>query len=36
VVMNQGRITYDMNCRAEDVEDIIRKECGVSGKCSSG
>jgi zinc/manganese transport system ATP-binding protein len=36
VVMNQGKITYDMNCRAEDVEDIIRKECGVSGKCSSG
>jgi len=36
VVMNRGKITYDMNCRAGEVEDIIRKECGVSGKCSSG
>ena len=36
VVMNQGKITYDMNCRAEEVEGIIKKECGVSGKCSSG
>ena len=36
VVMNQGKITYDMNCRAEEVEDIIRKECGSPGKCSSG
>lgn len=32
VVMNQGKITCDRNCRAEEVEDIIRKECGVSGK----
>lgn len=36
VVMNRGRITCDMNCRAEEVEDIIRKECRRPGKCSSG
>jgi len=36
VVMNKGKITYDMNCTAAEVENIIRKECGVSGKCSSG
>ena len=36
VVMNRGKITYDMNCRAEEVEDIIRKECGSPGKCSNG
>ena len=36
VVMNRGKITYNMNCRAEEVEDIIRKECGSPGKCSSG
>jgi zinc/manganese transport system ATP-binding protein len=36
VVMNRGVITSDRNCRAGEVEDIIRKECGVSGKCSSG
>jgi zinc/manganese transport system ATP-binding protein len=33
VVMNQGRISCDRNCRAEEVEDIIRKECVVPGKC---
>jgi zinc/manganese transport system ATP-binding protein len=36
VVMNRGGITSDRNCRAGEVEDIIRKECGVFGKCSSG
>ena len=35
LVMNQGRIAFDMICRAEEVEDIIREECGVMGKCSS-
>ncbi len=33
VVMNRGKITYDMFCTAEEVEDIIRKECVVFGKC---
>jgi zinc/manganese transport system ATP-binding protein len=36
VVMNQGKITYDMNCTAGEVEGIIRNECEVSRKCSSG
>jgi zinc/manganese transport system ATP-binding protein len=27
VVMNEGRITYDRECAAEEVEDIMRKEC---------
>jgi len=31
IVMNRGRITYDMSCRASEVEDIIRKECKVKG-----
>ncbi|MGB5100915.1 MAG: ATP-binding cassette domain-containing protein [Methanothrix sp.] len=35
VVMNLGRISCDRNCRAEEVEDIIRKECVVPGKCLS-
>ncbi|NPV62425.1 MAG: ATP-binding cassette domain-containing protein [Methanotrichaceae archaeon] len=35
VVMNSGTITYDMNCTAGEVEDIIRKECKVNGRCSS-
>ncbi|MCU0637143.1 MAG: ATP-binding cassette domain-containing protein [Methanothrix sp.] len=35
VVMNQGKITFDRNCRAKEVEEIIRMECGVLGKCSS-
>jgi zinc/manganese transport system ATP-binding protein len=30
VVMNRGRITYDRNCAAEEVESIIRKECVVN------
>ncbi|OPY45748.1 MAG: Cobalamin import ATP-binding protein BtuD [Methanosaeta sp. PtaU1.Bin028] len=30
VVMNQGRISCDGNCRAEEVEEIIRKECSVA------
>ena len=33
VVMNRGKITYDENCTAGDVEYIIRKECGVLDKC---
>lgn len=35
VVMNQGKINFDRTCRAEEVEDIIRLECGVMGKCLS-
>jgi len=33
VVMNRGKITYDMFCTAGEVEDLIRKECVVLGKC---
>ncbi len=33
VVMNEGKITYDMDCKAGEVEGIIRKECKVNGKC---
>lgn len=33
VVMNQGKITYDMSCTAGEVEDIIRKECKVNERC---
>jgi len=33
VVMNRGKITYDLFCTAEEVEDLIRKECVVLGKC---
>jgi len=33
VVMNRGKITYDMFCTAGEVEDLIRKECVVFGKC---
>jgi len=35
LVMNQGRIAFDMICRAEEVEEIIREECGAMGRCSS-
>ena len=35
VVMNQGKINFDRTCRAEEVEEIIRLECGVMGKCLS-
>jgi len=30
VVMNRGSISFDRNCRAEDVDGIIRKECMVN------
>ncbi len=33
VVMNRGKITCDRNCRAEEVEGTIRKECVVLVKC---
>jgi len=29
-VMNQGRITFDENCWADEVEDIIRNQCRAS------
>ena len=35
LVMNQGRIAFAMICRAEEVEEIIREECGAMGRCSS-
>jgi zinc/manganese transport system ATP-binding protein len=34
-VMNDGTITYDRDCTAGEVEEVIRKECKVNGKCSS-
>lgn len=34
VIMNRGKITFDRVCMAEEVEDIIREEIGVMGKCS--
>ena len=36
VVMNRGRITGDLSCQAGEVEEIIRKECEVKERCSSG
>ncbi|MFZ2377359.1 MAG: ATP-binding cassette domain-containing protein [Methanothrix sp.] len=33
VVMNRGRIICDLSCQAEEVEEIIRDECGVEGRC---
>lgn len=30
VVMNDGRITYDKDCAAGEVDDIMRKECMVT------
>ncbi|MBN1236252.1 MAG: ATP-binding cassette domain-containing protein [Methanotrichaceae archaeon] len=33
VVMNGGKITYDRDCTAGEVDGIIRKECKVNGKC---
>lgn len=36
VVMNRGRVTGDLSCQAEEVEEIIRKECEVKERCSSG
>jgi len=33
VVMNDGKITYDRECAAGEVEDIMRKEC-VSKECA--
>jgi len=36
VVMNRGRITSDLSCQAGEIEEIIRKECGVEGRCLSG
>ena len=35
LVMNQGRIAFDRICKAEEVEEIIREECGAMGRCSS-
>jgi zinc/manganese transport system ATP-binding protein len=35
VVMNQGKIAYEENCMAADVEETIREECVALGKCSS-
>ena len=31
VVMNRGQITSDRFCGADEVEEVIRKECGVAG-----
>ena len=30
VVMNNGRITYDKECEANDVEGVLRRECVVN------
>jgi zinc/manganese transport system ATP-binding protein len=32
VVMNQGKIAYDLNCCAGEVESIVRKECEALDK----
>ncbi|MDQ1271544.1 MAG: zinc/manganese transport system ATP-binding protein, partial [Planctomycetota bacterium] len=31
VVMNRGQITSDRFCGADEVEEVIRKECRVAG-----
>lgn len=35
VVMNRGRISCDRRCRAEEVEEMVRREFGAAGGCLS-
>lgn len=35
VVMNQGKVSCERKCQADEVEEIVRRECGVLKRCSS-
>ncbi len=35
VVMNQGKVSCERRCQADEVEEIVRRECGALKRCSS-